>query len=146
MKTMNIAVACHDASSIPDMPVFSVTVTDRDCNFGIHYDKAKAMAEEAGYERPFVCFDAAEHNAILSAARSLDLVPRVVVVDFTDGLVHSVRCDAGDVKVIWYDESETEGVFDAIVEIPVGNDSETVRCRAHIQNADMDPTLKKLRD
>lgn len=146
MNTMNIAVACRNAMGMADMPVFTVNVSDDEYDLGIHYDKAKAMAEEAGYERPFVCFDAAEHNAILSAVRNLDLVPRVVVMDFTDGLVHSVRCDAGDVKVIWYDESETEGVFDAIVEIPVGNDSETVRCRAHIQNADIDPALRKLRD
>lgn len=144
MRTMNIAVACHDASGMPDMPVFTVAVTDRDCNFGIHYDKARAMAEEAGYERPFVCFDAAEHNAILSAVRNLDLVPRVVVVDFTDGLVQSVRCDAGDIKVICYGESDTSS--DAVVDRPVGEGGKAVKCWARIQIADVDPGLKKARD
>ncbi len=146
MKTMNIAVACHNASGVPDMPVFSVTVSDEDYAYGIHYDKAKALAADAGYERPFVCFDDTEQNAIVSAARSLDLVPRLVVVDMTDGAVHSVRCDAGGVCVICYDESDTDPSSDSVMERPIGYEGETVDCWAQVQTADIDPHLKIARD
>lgn len=94
MKTLCIAVACRNASGMADMPIFTVTVTEAEYHLGVHYDKAEALAAEDGYERPFVCFDAAEQGAILSVARTLDLVPQVVVIDMTDGLVQSVCCDA----------------------------------------------------
>lgn len=48
MKTFHIAVACRNASGIPDMPIFTVTVTDEEYDLGIHYDKAQALAEDAG--------------------------------------------------------------------------------------------------
>ncbi len=146
MKTMNIAVACHNASGVPDMPVFSVTVSDTDYAYGIHYDKAKALAADAGYERPFVCFDDTEQNAILSAARSLNLVPRLVVVDMTDGAIHSVRCDAGDINVICYDESDTNPSSESVMERLIGFEGETLNCWAHVQKADIDPGLKKARE
>ena len=82
---MQVAVACVDVSGTPDMPVFKVRTTQEEYDQGAHYYKAKDLAEEARYEGPFVCFDAAEYGPILSAARELGLAPQVVVVDMTDG-------------------------------------------------------------
>lgn len=71
---MRIAVACVNASGMSDMPIFIVSVTREEFDLGVHYDKAKDLAEEAGYEEPFVCFDATEQDAILSAAQKLGSV------------------------------------------------------------------------
>ncbi|WP_262522904.1 hypothetical protein [Agrobacterium tumefaciens] len=71
---MRIAVACVNASGMSDMPLFTVRITREEFDLGVHYDKAKDLAEEARYEEPFVCFDATEQNAILSAARKLGSV------------------------------------------------------------------------
>lgn len=75
MKTLRVAVACRNASGMADMPVFTVTTTDQEYHLGIHYEKAEALADDAGYEAPFVCFDGAEQAAILAAVRTLRLVP-----------------------------------------------------------------------
>lgn len=144
MRTLQIAVACYDAANNADMPVFTVSVTDGEYATGAHYDKARALAREAGYERPFVCFEGTDQNAVLSAARKLELVPRVVAVDFTDGQVCSVRCDAGEIKVICYDTSNTEDFPFAVFDLPVGENGSNVTCWAHVQPADVDPTLRKL--
>jgi hypothetical protein len=143
MKSLRIAVACRNALGMPDLPIFPVAVTQEEFDLGIHYDKAEALAEEEGYERPFVCFDAAEQRAILAAAQELDLVSQVVVIDMTGGLVHSVCCDAGEIKVICYDESDTDEASDAVGDHPVGEAGQLVRCWAHVQTADVDPGLRK---
>lgn len=146
MKTLRIAVACRNASGMADMPIFTVTITDEEYDLGIHYEKAEASAVDAGYEKPFVCFDDAEQDAILSATRTLDLVPQVVVIDMTDGFVRSVCCDTGSIKVICYDESNTDEDCEAIAEHPVGENGQLVRCWAHVQIADVDAGLTKARD
>ncbi|GAJ29331.1 hypothetical protein [Acidomonas methanolica] len=146
METIHIAVACRNASGMADMPVFTVAVSDEEYGLGIHYDKAEAMAEEAGYEKPFVCFDPVEQPAIVSAVRTLDLVPQVVVINITEGLVHSVCCDTGEIKVICYDENDTDDSSDAVDDHPVGENGAAIRCWAHIETADVDPGLKKARD
>lgn len=74
MKSLHIAVACRNTSGMADMPIFDVTASQEEYDIGIHYDKAEALAEAAGYERPFVCFDAAEQCSILSAAQELGLI------------------------------------------------------------------------
>jgi len=48
---LRIAVACRNASGMPDMPVFTVSVTGEEYALGNHYDRAEALAEEAGYEK-----------------------------------------------------------------------------------------------
>lgn len=58
MDNMRIAVACCNASGMPDLPVFTVAATPEDIEEGSHYDKAIALAEAARYEDPFICFDA----------------------------------------------------------------------------------------
>lgn len=141
-----VAVACVNASGMSDMPIFTVRITQEEYDLGIHYDKAKDLAEEARYEGPFVCFDAAEQGAILSAARELGLVPQVVAVDMTNRQIQSVRCDAGQVKVICYDTSELGGYSSAMAVRPVGEDGQLVRCWAHTQLAQVDPGLKLARD
>lgn len=146
METFHIAVACRNASGKADMPVFTVSVTEKEYDLGVHYDKASALAEAAGYEKPFVCFDPAEQSNLLTAARTLDLVPQVVVIDITEGLVHSVCCDAGEIKVICYDESDTDESSDSVSDHPLGEDGAMVRCWANIQTADVDPGLKNARN
>jgi hypothetical protein len=145
MKPLHIAVACRSASGMADMPIFTVSVTQAEYRLGAHYDKAEVLAAEAGYKRPFVCFDATEQGAILSAAHTLDLVPQIVVIDMTDGFVRSVCCDTGSIKVICYDESNTDEDCEAIAEHPVGENGQLVRCWAHVQIADADPGLIKAR-
>jgi len=71
---MKITVACRNASGMPDMPVFTVAITRKKCELGSHYDKAEALAEDAGYEAPFICFDADEQTALVSAVRELGLM------------------------------------------------------------------------
>lgn len=143
---MQVAVASVNASGLADMPVFRVRITQKEYDLGIHYDKAKTMAEEARYEAPFVCFDPAEQGAILSAARELGLVPQVIVVDMTDGQIHSIRCDSGEIKVICYDTSDTEEYSAAVADRPLGENGQFVRCWAHTQLAQIDPGLKQVRD
>ncbi|HBP1590334.1 TPA: hypothetical protein L5U93_004768 [Pseudomonas aeruginosa] len=143
---MQVAVACVDASGSPDMPIFKVRITQEEYDLGIHYDKAKDLAEEARYEGPFICFDAAEYGPILSAARELGLIPQVVVVDMTDGQIHSIRCDSGEIKVICYDTSDTEEYSAAVANRPLGENGQFVRCWSHTQLAQVDPGLKLARD
>ena len=143
---MQVAVACIDASGNPDVPVFKVRITQEEYDLGIHYDKARDLAEEARYEGPFVCFDTAEYGPILSAARELGLVPQVVVVDMTDGQIHSIRCDSGEIKVICYDTSDTDEYSAAVANRPLGENGQFVRCWSHTQLAQVDPGLKLARD
>ncbi|MCF5091302.1 hypothetical protein GIW57_14130 [Stenotrophomonas sp. PA-6-5C] len=143
---MQVAVVCVGASGSPDVPVFKVKITQKEYDLGIHYDKARDLAEEARYEGPFICFDAAEYGPILSAARELDLVPQVVVVDMTDGQIHSIRCDSGEIKVICYDTSDTEEYSAEVANQPLGENGQFVRCWSHTQLAQVDPGLKLARD
>jgi hypothetical protein len=71
MNDTCVAVACRKASGLAALPLFVVQVTDEEYDLGFHYDRAEALAEAAGYERPFVCFDADEQDAIREAARRL---------------------------------------------------------------------------
>lgn len=143
---VQVAVACANAYGSPDVLVFKVRITQEEYDLGIYYDKAKGLAEDARYEGPFICFDAAEYGPILSAARELGLVPQVVVVDMTDGQIHSIRCDSGEIKVICYDTSDTEEYSAAVVNRPLGENGQFVRCWAHAQQAQVDPGLKLARN
>jgi len=71
---MQIALACRNASGEPEIPVFTVTATQSEYDEGVHYNKAEALAQDAGYEGPFIGFDASEHKAIVLALRSLGLM------------------------------------------------------------------------
>lgn len=146
MKTFHIAVACRDASGMATMPVFTVTATTEEYNHGIHYKKAKALAEDARYEEPFICFDDTEHAAILAAVHALDLTPQVIAIDMSDGLVHRMRGDAGSIKVICYDRDDTDEFSDAVDDYPVGENGQLIRCWAQVEITEIDPGLKKARD
>lgn len=143
---MQVAVACVNAVGVSDMPIFTVKATREEYDLGVHYDKAKDLAEEARYEGPFVCFDAAEHGAVLSAARELGLVPQVVAIDMTGRQIQTVRCDAGQIKVVCFDTSDLGGYSSAMAVRPVGENGQLVRCWAHTQLAQVDPGLKLARD
>ena len=145
-REMQVAVACFNASGKPDMPVFTVRITEEEYDRGAHYDKAETLAQAAEYDGPFVCFDAAEQGAILSAARELGLVPQVVAVDLTDRQIQSIRCDAGEIKVICYNTADLGGYSSAMAVRPVGQNGQLVRCWAHAQLAQVDQGLKLARD
>jgi hypothetical protein len=68
---MAVAVACRNSSGMADLPLFVVTASAEEYALGVHYDRAEDRAKDAGYEGPFVCFDATEQPAILAAARRL---------------------------------------------------------------------------
>ncbi len=136
----------RERMGMADMPIFTVRTSRKEYDLGIHYDKAKDLAEEARYEGPFICFDAAEHGAILSAVQELGLVPQVVVVDMTDGQIHSIRCDAGEINGICYDTRDTDEHSAAAADRPLGENGEFVRCWAHAQLAEIDAGLKRARE
>lgn len=69
----------------------------------------------------------------------------MVVIDITDGAVQSVRCDASEIKVICYDEDDTEEASAAVADCPLGESGQLVRCWAHVQTADADPGLIEAR-
>lgn len=48
--------------------------------------------------------------------------------------------------MICYDEGDTDEASEAVVERPIGENGQLVRCWAHIQTADVDPGLNKARD
>jgi hypothetical protein len=74
MTDIQIAVACRNASGMADMPIFTVTATEAEYALGVHYDKAASLAQEAGYEAPFLCFDASEQDALAAAVLELGLM------------------------------------------------------------------------
>jgi len=145
MSTLRIAVACRNASGAADLPVFEVAASADEIAEGVHYDRARELAEQCGYEGPLLCFDPDEQVAIVCAAQTLDLIPQVVVVDLSGGLVNSVRCDAGAIKVVCFDEDDIDEASEAVAERPVGENGESVRCWAHVQAAEVDPGLKNVR-
>lgn len=50
--------------------------------------------------------------------------------------------DAGEIKVICYDTSDTDEDSPAVADRPVGENGQLVRCWAHTQLAQVDPGLK----
>ena len=77
MKSLRIAIACRNASGLPDLPIFTVTATEEEVKQGVHYDKAVALAEDEDYEGPFICYDEAEQCVILQAACELDVASKL---------------------------------------------------------------------
>ena len=75
-KTFLVAVACINASGVADMPVFEVCLTQHEYELGNHYEIAEKIAEEEGYEGPFVCFDAEEIGALKTALEKFSTTKR----------------------------------------------------------------------
>lgn len=110
-REVRVAVACTGASGEPEMPVFTVRVTDLEFDHGQHYLKAQEMAEDDRYEGPFVCFDDHEQGPIHRAAAELasnnpvsqELGPSAVV-RIKGGAVVDVICNVPlDVVIANYD-------------------------------------------
>jgi hypothetical protein len=59
-----IIIACRDANGSPDMFLTIVNATNIECENGEHYDRAEKIAEEQGYEGPFISYDESEQNNI----------------------------------------------------------------------------------
>ncbi len=72
IETQNVVVACRAADGCPVLVVFEVEYTEAEYNLGVHYDKAIELAEEDGYEAPFICFDENEQSEIIAAAKIID--------------------------------------------------------------------------
>jgi len=141
MKERPIAVACHK-DGISALPIFYVNATDYEVAVGMHYGKAEAMAEQRGYEKPFICYDSTTQGVIVSAARALDLVTQVVAIDLSDSEIRSIRCDAGRVKVVCFGEI---GIEEGATYLPVGVGGKLVLCKADVQVATVDWGLKEAR-
>lgn len=67
MKT-KVAVACRNASGVPDMVLLEVEASQEAIATGEHYELAQDMAQDRRYEGPYVCFDPSEFGAITSMA------------------------------------------------------------------------------
>lgn len=142
MKT-RVAVACRDASGCAAMPVFDVEADEQEQRDGVHYRKAEELASQEGYERPYVFFGGVEQSAILKCAYDLGIATQVVAIDMTGGAIHSVRADAGDIRVICYD---TDDLYESelVEDRPLGSNGEMITCWACDCLADENPHLAKL--
>ncbi len=65
---VTVVTACMRADGCPDFALTRVEVTAEEAENGIHYYLAEADLLEAGYEEPFVHFDADEAPAFLLPA------------------------------------------------------------------------------
>lgn len=57
LKAIELIVICSNTTGEPDAFLTSIAVTESDYALGLHYEKAVAAAEAAGYQEPFVCVD-----------------------------------------------------------------------------------------
>jgi len=146
MKTYLIAVACLDARGVPNLPVVRLVGTEEERTRGTLRRAAETMVQRMGYHPPFIAFEGDAQAAVLAAATRLDLVPQVVVVDFTGGSIQSIRSDVGTVKVICYDENETEeGPCSVVKRRPFGDNGRSILCWSHVQISELDGGLRKAR-
>ncbi len=67
-----VVLACAVSSGEPTMVCYDVEYTRDQYNEGEHYEMAKTMAEEEGYEAPFVCFDSSEYYQVIKMAEKLN--------------------------------------------------------------------------
>lgn len=67
-QTIAIVTACMRRNGTPAFALNEVTVTAEEAQNGIHYYLAEAQLLEAGYEEPFVHFEARESPRFLHAA------------------------------------------------------------------------------
>lgn len=74
-------VAGRNSAGDADMFVCEVEVSQKDFDLGKHYDISEALAEEAGYEGPFVCFDEIEHSNIARIVSELNCSIPVELAD-----------------------------------------------------------------
>lgn len=92
-----IFVACTNANGEADMFVCEVESTQEEITNGKHYEKAKSLALENGYEGNFVCFDANEQSNIARQVTELEcLVPSTQSLEFAiqleGGLIQNIFC------------------------------------------------------
>lgn len=65
MKTLEryVTVVCTSASGEPTLYMATVQVTEEQYQDGDHYDLAKEIAAENGYEAPMIAFDTRDEAA-----------------------------------------------------------------------------------
>ena len=68
-RSWRVAVACTNANGSAELFIAEVEATQDQHDLGEHYDMARQMAIDEGYEEPFVCFDQEEIAALSSEAR-----------------------------------------------------------------------------
>jgi len=51
-------------------------------------------------------------------------VPQVAVIDINNGLIQSIRCDAGELELVRYDTIDIDENSDAIADRPLGGPGE----------------------
>jgi hypothetical protein len=67
-RSIAIVSACMTSHGVPTFALNEVQVTQEELAEGVHYYLAEANLLEAGYEEPWVHFDAAEAPAFLHPA------------------------------------------------------------------------------
>ncbi len=70
--TAPVVIACRAADGCPVLVKFDVSYTNEEMKEGDHYDKAIELAEDDGYEAPFICFDVNEQSEIKGMVEILD--------------------------------------------------------------------------
>lgn len=60
VKHVKVCVLCSNADGAPEFFWCEVPCSEREYNAGQHYEKAKSVADEKGYELPMIAFDAAD--------------------------------------------------------------------------------------
>lgn len=118
-RPVRVAVACTGASGEPELPIFTVHVTDHQHDLGEHYDLAQQAAADEGYEGPFVCFDDQEFAPILRTAAELAPAKKPsIVVQLDGGVVLGVVADVPvNVMAADYDTEDCDE-FD-LAELPL---------------------------
>lgn len=142
-----IAVACHDAAGAPAMRVYEVEVDDSSAvDQELSRNQAMRAAMVDGMNPPFIAFLPDQMKSLVDTVKAMELVPQVIAVDVSGGVVQSVRCDAGAVNVVTYETEDIEGEDD-VGEYPVGWNGELVLCHvSHMGSPALDPGLAAVRN
>lgn len=72
LNKIKMIVACRNSSGEADMFSCTLEATQDEYLLGKHYDFAEKLAEESGYEGPFVSFDPSEQKNIADQVTELD--------------------------------------------------------------------------
>lgn len=67
-----VMIACTNANGESDLFVCTVEVSEAEYDNGIHFDRAIEMAENEGYDAPYVCFDEQDQKNIARHVSKLD--------------------------------------------------------------------------
>lgn len=78
-NTITVAIACLDRNGNPRIATVSMEVSERDYQQGFYLEHAKELAENQGYQSPFICFGPEDMSELtkLEAENSVTSLPIV---------------------------------------------------------------------